>query len=198
MPNKRFRRIFSFAALVVLQPAAAHHSFAPMPSQDGGPIVEVFEGTVDVYRLINPHAALIVNITTAQGVEEARLVELSSAGRLVRAGWTDEYLSSGDRVTIAIEKSYSPNRGRLRAVLVHGESRDDDARLLVGYGIFPRLGLGEDEYPRVGEGQAASILGRLRERLPACGEGQSECFVVSSEALRDLETDFPGDMGYVR
>ena len=59
--------VFGCAVLAWLPSAVAHHSFAPMPSQDGGPIVDVFEGTIELYRLINPHAALIVNITNERG-----------------------------------------------------------------------------------------------------------------------------------
>ena len=187
--------VFGCAALAWLPSGVAHHSFAPMPSQDGGPIVEVFEGTIELYRLINPHAALIVNITNDDGIAEDRLVELRSAARLHRSGWTADSLLSGDRISIAIEKSYSPNRGRLRAVLVHGAAQEDDATLLIGFGIFPREGA--DEYPGA-EGEAASLLSRLQERLPACGDGQDECFVVTADVLRELEEAFPGEMGYVQ
>jgi hypothetical protein len=43
---------------------------------------------------------------------------------------------------------------------------------------------------------------RLRERLPVCGTidasyNRTECFTVSSQALADLEAEFPGHMGYV-
>ncbi len=43
---------------------------------------------------------------------------------------------------------------------------------------------------------------RLAERLPVCGTidaslGRSQCFLVDADALRALESEFPGHMAYV-
>jgi hypothetical protein len=167
-------------------PAATHHSFTPLLTETGGEAIEVFEGSIELYKLINPHAALIVNVVNQQGIAEDWLIELSSSSRLTREGWTEDSLSAGDRITIAILKSRTPNRGRLRAILVHGAAPEDDARLLVAYGI-------RGDTP---------IMRRLRERLPTCGsieprfEG-TECFWIDNRAMRALEEEFPGKMGYV-
>ena len=118
-----------------LQPATAHHSFAPALTEDGEEVIEIFEGSIEIYRLLNPHTALIVNATNENGVVEDWLIELSSLASLVREGWTDDSLSAGDTVTMAVLRSHAPNRGRLRAVLVHGAADDDAGRLLVAYGI---------------------------------------------------------------
>jgi hypothetical protein len=79
-----------------------------------------------------------------------------------------------------------PNRGRLRAILVHGETADADAELLVAYGI---------------RGDTPVML-RLRERLPTCGTidasyNRTECFRISPQALAALDAEFPDHMGYV-
>ena len=89
-------------------------------------------------------------------------------------------------MSIANLGSRTPHRGRLRAVLVHGATDDEAAHLIVAYGI-------RGDTP---------VMRRLRERLPVCGNidprlGRSQCFIVDAQALRQLEEEFPGNMGYV-
>lgn len=177
---------FAAALMTWLQPATAHHSFAPALTEEGEEIIEIFQGSIEIYKLLNPHTALIVNARNERGVVEDWLVELSSLASLIREGWTDDMLSAGDEVTIAILKSRANYRGRLRAVLVHGATNDEDARLLVAYGI-------RGDTP---------VMRRLRERLPICGNidprlNRTQCFLVDAKALRELEEEFPGKMGYV-
>ncbi len=141
--------------------------------------------------MLNPHSALIVRVagdgTSGEDVAgEDWLIELSSASTLGREGWTDDFLSAGDRVSIAILASRTPNRGRLRALLVHADDGAEASRLIVAYGI-------RGDTP---------IMRRLRERLPTCAGIEArlergECFIVEPAALRALEEDFPGEMGYI-
>ena len=177
-----FPLVFTGILLACSQPTVAHHSFPPLLTEDGEEVIRIFEGSIELFKLLNPHTALIVNVTNENDVNERWLIEFSASFSLVREGWTDDTLSSGDKITIAILASHSPNRGRLRAVLVHGEP----SRLLVAYGI-------RGDTP---------IMRRLRARLPACGtiEGRldrTECFSVDAQALHTLEQEFPGQMGYV-
>lgn len=178
--------VFVATFILCLQPAMAHHSFAPALTADGEEVIEIFDATIEIYRLLNPHTALIVNATNENGEVEDWLVELSSLASLVREGWTDDSMSDGDKVTIAILRAYAPRRGRLRAVLVHGETEADTGRLLVAYGI-------RGDTP---------VMRRLQERLPLCGSidhrlGRSQCFLVDAQAKQELEQEFPGKMGYV-
>ena len=177
--------VLASALVARLQPVSAHHSFAPLLTGDGEEVIAVLDGTIEIYRLLNPHTALIVNAMDDQGAVEDWLIELSSAASLVREGWTDESLSDGDEVTIAVLRSRTPRRGRLRAVLVPGTD-DEAGRMLVAYGI-------RGDTP---------VMRRLQERLPVCGSidprlDRSQCFIVDEEALRRLEEEFPGRMGYV-
>ena len=178
--------VFAAAFMTWLQPATAHHSFAPSLTEEGEEVIEIFDGSIEIYKLLNPHTALIVNATNESGVVEDWLVELSSLASLIREGWTDDSLSAGDKVTIAILRSRTPYRGRLRAVLVHGATDEEAGRLLVAYGI-------RGDTP---------VMRRLRERLPLCGNidprlDRTQCFLADAQALRELEQEFPGKMGYV-
>ena len=193
-----------------LQTAAAHHSFAQRVAGELQSI-EIHDGTIELYKMLNPHSALIVRVdgddtsgedaagdgtsgedaagdgTSGEDVAgEDWLIELSSASTLGREGWTDDFLSAGDRVSIAILASRTPNRGRLRALLVHADDGAEASRLIVAYGI-------RGDTP---------IMRRLRERLPTCAGIEArlergECFMVEPAALRALEEEFPGEMGYI-
>ncbi len=177
---------FAGALLACPPPAAAHHSFPPLLTADGEEVIRIFEGSIELFKLLNPHTALIVNVTNESGEDEGWVIEFSSSSSLLREGWTDESLSPGDKVTIAILASHRPNSGRLRAVLVHGTTREEAARLIVAYGI-------RGDTP---------IMRRLRERLPTCADietrlDRTACFSVDAQALRALEEEFPGQMAYV-
>ena len=189
-PTRGFRTV---AGLIVLALSflhggivRAHHSFAPLTLPSGEQTIETFDGTVRVYRIMNPHSAIIFDTLTEDGNEESWLLELSPRAQLAREGWTDETLLPGNAVSVAIIPSRTPNRGRLRAILVHADSPGADAQLLVAYGIRGNT----------------PVMQRLRERLPVCGTidasyNRTECFTVSAQALADLEAEFPGHMGYV-
>ncbi len=174
------------ALMVWPQLASSHHSFASVFTADGEEAIEVIEGSVRVFKILNPHGALIVNVTNEAGATEGWLIELSPAAQLAREGWTDDSLSAGDAVTVSIFPSRTPNRARLRALLIHGKTEEEAARLMVSYGI-------RGDTP---------VMRRLRERLPVCGTidasyQRTECFLVDDEASGALEKEFPGPMGYV-
>jgi len=171
---------------VTVPDAVAHHSFPALRTADGEDVIDVLEGSVRVYRLLNPHGALIIDSTDDTGATEGWLIELSPASQLLREGWTEDLLSGGDRVTVALVRSSTPNRGRIRAILIHGKTDEEAARLLVSYGI-------RGDTP---------VMRRLRERLPTCGiidasYQRTECFQIDAQALQALEAEFPGPMGYV-
>jgi len=179
-----FMLVAVFAAYPGL--ASAHHSFSPLFTADGEETITVLEGIVRVFRILNPHGALIINVPDGTGTTEGWLLELSPAAQLAREGWADDTVFPGDRVTVATLQSSVPNRGRLRAVLIHGKTPEEAARLLVAYGI---------------RGNTPTML-RLRERLPTCGiidasYNRTECFLIDAQALLSLEEEFPGQMGYV-
>ena len=60
----------------------AHHSFSPLLTTDGEETITVLEGTVRVFRILNPHGALILNVPDGTGTTEGWLLELSPAAQL--------------------------------------------------------------------------------------------------------------------
>lgn len=177
----------SVAVALWSQPAASHHSFPALQTPEGEDAVYAFEGTVRAFRILNPHGALIFDAIDEAGNSEGWLLELSPASQLAREGWHEELISPGDAVTVSIFPSVTPNRARLRALLIPGNSESEPAQLLVTYGI-------RGDTP---------VMRRLRERLPVCGLiepgfDRTECFLVDAEAAARLEDEFPGLMGYVR
>ncbi|HMB74029.1 MAG TPA: DUF6152 family protein [Gammaproteobacteria bacterium] len=166
--------------------ASAHHAFDPLLDAEGEQTFAVIDGSVRVFRIVNPHGALIVNVTDESGATTPWLIELNPATQLAREGWTNDMVDAEDRVTVAVALSRQHNRGRLRALLVHPDDAEAPARLLVSYGI-------RGDTP---------VMRRLQERLPGCGilneeYGRTACFLVDAAALRDLEQEFAGPMGYV-
>jgi len=168
------------------QPADSHHSFVTRTTPDGDDAIEVIEGSVRIFRILNPHGALVIDTVDAAGNTEGWLLELSPAAQLAREGWTEDMVGPGDLVTVSIFPSVTANRARLRALLIHGRADGEPGRLFVSYGI-------RGDTP---------IMQRLRERLPVCGAidasyQRTECFLIDDDAASALAQEFAGPMGYV-
>ena len=185
-PTLALGAVLLIGALAALrQPAVAHHSFAPLRTASGEDVIEVYDGVVDTYKLLNPHTALILNLDNEDGSQSDWLIEMSSSATLAREGWTDNSLVAGDAITVAVMRSQAAQRGRLRAILVHPND-NAPGKLFVLYGI----------------GGDTPVMHRLQERLPLCGTidpslDRSQCFSVDADALEALTAEFPGKMGYV-
>ncbi len=186
-PINFFSMLLATGVFVAASSASiAHHSFNTLLTAEGEEVIDAVTGTVRVLRILNPHSALIVNVPNDSGDADGWLMEISPATQLAREGWTDDMVSPGDTISVSYFVSQTPNRGRLRALLIHGESVDDPDELYVSYGI-------RGDTP---------VMRRLRERLPVCGRIDSsyqrtECFVIDDEAMAALHAEFPGPMGYV-
>ena len=190
-PSSRARAfvglLLGYVVVAWPQLAVSHHSFVSQTTPDGEQVVQVVEGPVRIFKILNPHGALIIDAVDAAGNTEGWLLELSPAAQLRREGWTEDMVGPGDRVSASIFPSVTDNRARLRALLIHGKAEGDPGRLLVSYGI-------RGDTP---------IMRRLRERLPVCGTidqsyQRTECFLIDADAAAALEQEFPGPMGYVQ
>ena len=78
--------------LLMVAPAMAHHSSTPFYDRDKP--VEV-EGVVTKFVFRNPHAALFIDVTDANGATTEWQVELGAPVSLRRNGWTPDTLPVG-------------------------------------------------------------------------------------------------------
>jgi hypothetical protein len=113
-------RSFAAALSLVLAapaPALAHHSFAMFDFSRTVVIV----GEVKEFRWTNPHVVVVVvGAPKGGGETEAWGLELTSPGRLTRAGWSKRSLNPGDRVEVELNPLRDGSRGGAfrKAVLV--------------------------------------------------------------------------------
>ena len=87
------------ALALALAPAAwAHHSFSMFDRARTASIT----GTVKEFEMINPHGWLQIMVTDANGKANEWSLETGGPGQLVRAGWKQQSVGPGDKVTAAI------------------------------------------------------------------------------------------------
>jgi hypothetical protein len=86
------------AAVTVVGPASAHHSFAMF---DPAKVVTL-QGKVKEFRWVNPHVSLFVDVAGPGGQTGLWAVELTSPGNLTRLGWTRQAIKAGDRVAVEV------------------------------------------------------------------------------------------------
>ena len=77
---------------------AAHHSPAVFDRTKQLKLV----GTVKAFRWQNPHTWLEVDVPNAKGKIETWGVEMTSPTYLVRAGWKNNSVKPGDKVTVIV------------------------------------------------------------------------------------------------
>jgi hypothetical protein len=108
--------IVAIALAAVSVPAGAHHSFA---IYDMSQSVE-FEGVVDTVKLRNPHMALTLITTQADGSKRTiNFVEGAPANMLVRMGLNPEDVAPGKRIkTIGAPRRDDSNAFFLKAIIL--------------------------------------------------------------------------------
>ena len=82
---------------VLVQQAAAHHSFAVFFDETKSVTVN---GSVTAFRFTNPHAIIEISRKTPDGRSETWRAESNAVTLLRRRGWTAESLKIGQVVTI--------------------------------------------------------------------------------------------------
>lgn len=83
-------------SLSVSYSALAHHSFSAEFEEKEGEI----QGVILSGRFSNPHPRYQVEVTSADGTKEVWELQGSSVTTLTSGGWTPEFLSIGDEITV--------------------------------------------------------------------------------------------------
>ena len=103
MKLKLFNSAWICAAVLAMQPAVAHHSFAMFDFNN----TVTFKATVKEFRWTNPHVVLLVEGSPKPGAPaEVWSMELTSPGNLTRIGWSRRSFTPGDH----IELEFNPLR----------------------------------------------------------------------------------------
>ena len=89
----------TFAPLLVVQHAAAHHSTAIYDSEN--PIE--LSGTVVEWQFVNPHVFIVLEVTdAATGQKKVWNLEGGNTAGLFRRGWTPNTLKPGDKILLTV------------------------------------------------------------------------------------------------
>ena len=83
--------------LVVSGRLLAHHSAAGLFSREEE---VVMTGAVKVWRMVNPHPALVFDVKTDAGAVETWTATFNSVADVRKHGWTRETFKAGDAVTM--------------------------------------------------------------------------------------------------
>jgi hypothetical protein len=87
------------AALGAAAPASAHHSFAVFDIEH--PLE--LQGTVQQFRFTSPHSFIVLAVEAADGSTMIWNLEGASPSILVRDGWSNQSLKSGDEIKLSID-----------------------------------------------------------------------------------------------
>lgn len=101
--NKIITCILILGALLLTQPASAHHSAAMFDFEKPAEIV----GIVKEIKVANPHMKLVLEVTDEKGTRDITY-EGHSRNNLYRRGWRPNSIKVGDKITITIA---TPRKG---------------------------------------------------------------------------------------
>jgi len=96
----------SAIALLLGATLSAHHS----PVMFDMTKTQTLEGTVVEFQWTNPHSSIQMDVQTPNGVERWG-VEMGSPNSMVKAGWKNNIVKFGDKVTVAVHPLKSGEHG---------------------------------------------------------------------------------------
>ena len=86
------------AALIVVAPAPAHHSFTMFDMSKKITLV----GTVSDFQWTNPHSYIEIDVPEEEGGFKHWSIEMGSPSILQQSGWKFSSLKKGDKTTLVI------------------------------------------------------------------------------------------------
>lgn len=89
--------VFGLLTLVAVHVVTAHHAFSPV--YDIKRSISV-QGVVTEFRLVNPHALMLMDVTDETGKVSKWTVEFDGRLNLTEHGWNEHTIVVGERVTV--------------------------------------------------------------------------------------------------
>jgi hypothetical protein len=119
--KKRWKELLVAALAAVALPAAAHHSFA---IYDMAQNIE-FDGVVETLKMRNPHMALTLTVTNADGTKKTiNFVEGAPANMIVRMGLNPADIAVGKPIkAIGAPRRDDANAYFLKAIILPDGTR---------------------------------------------------------------------------
>jgi len=116
----KFKFAVATALLICASVASyAHHSFA---AYDQSKTV-IVKGVVTKFEWTNPHAWLHVMAANEKGEQEAWDIECGAPNLMVRSGWKQKDLKTGDSITVAFSPMHDGGHGGSLKYLVLPDGR---------------------------------------------------------------------------
>jgi hypothetical protein len=84
----------ALALAISCAPALAHHGAATYDEK-----LTTVKGTVTDFQFMNPHSAVLFDVTGADGKIEKWTAECASATTMARLGWNKTMFKPGDQIT---------------------------------------------------------------------------------------------------
>ena len=107
--------VASLLAWLPLAAADAHHAFSPV--YDGSRTVTI-KGTLTEFKLVNPHARMIVEVADETGKRVSWTIEMAGLLSLTRQGWTENTVTVGQQLTITGNPTHTGSAGLFFTKLV--------------------------------------------------------------------------------
>ena len=102
------------AMLASVLPASAHHSHGNYMTSEW----KSLEGTVTELRWINPHSWFYFEVLDTEGEPVVWALEANSLNQLRKAGWTQDTLEVGDKISVTCHPLRDRSNGCLLGVVV--------------------------------------------------------------------------------
>jgi len=117
-------------AVITSLSASAHHSFAAAYNMENP--IEI-TGTIINVRLTNPHSYFFLDVKNDKGEVERWSFEAGTPSGMIRGGYSDKVIKTGDTVTISGFRARDESTNGMLTKLVTAEGKE--------YGMFgPREG----------------------------------------------------------
>jgi hypothetical protein len=117
-------------AVITSLSASAHHSFAAAYNMENP--IEI-TGTIVNVRLTNPHSYFFLDVKNDKGEVERWSFEAGTPSGMIRGGYSDKVIKTGDTVTISGFRARDESTNGMLTKLVTAEGKE--------YGMFgPREG----------------------------------------------------------